>query len=331
MSLRVAVHAMKVNIVLHDDILPVIMNIYPANYSNIGRHMKLRLVCKTWCRVSNLWVRVYVENMKKCADYGLHEQYMARDTAGLLRSIQLYPFNASISTAAIDFIIRLFHKNNSNSRDIVNKGGIAIIGKLITLNEKQWKNSKTIFLAVLLLWTFCKMCNEPEVNIIDMAQQNTVEFLMGVVEKSEDERVTAMAFDIIHKLCYRSEHCQNQALHTNGIEVVACKIRKACRNSDITRKGCCLIGTMSCITMPPVNIARSSAIGILVTCLRKNNSLIQKHVVRVLLKLQKNTHNRTQIARAMGQSTIRNIMHNRHTDSQVRRQCVRLHKLVFKK
>jgi len=331
MSWRVIVHAMKMNIILHDDILPIIMNVNPANYSNIGRHFKFRLVCKTWCRASKLWVRVYVDNMKKCADSGLDEQYMACDTAGLLRSIQLYPFNPSISTTAIGFLIRLFYKNNNNSRDIVNKGGIAIIGKLITLNEKQWKNSKTIFLAVLLLWTFCTMCKEPEVNIIEMAQQNTVEFLMGVVEKSENERVTAMAFDIIHKLCYRSEHCQNQALHTNGIEVVACKIKKACTNADIIREGCCLIGTMSCITMPPVNIARSSAIGVLVTYLRKNNTLIQKHVVRVLLKLQKNAHNSARIARALGQSTIRNIMHNRHTDSQVRRQCVRLHKKVFKK
>jgi len=325
-----AIHTMKINIMLHHDILPMIMNVNPANYSNLGRHLKFRRVCKTWNRASQKWVCVYTDNMKKCAN-NLHKQYMTRDTAGLLKSIQLYPFNRCISTAAIDFLIRIFHHKNSNSRDIVNKGGIAIIGKLITLNEKQWKNSKTIFLAVLLLWTFCRMCKESDINIIEMAQQNTIEFLMGVVKKSEDERVIEMGFDILHKLCYRSEHCQYQALLTNGIEVVACKIKNNCTNTNIIREACCLIGTMSCITMPPVNIANSSAIGVLVTYLRKNNTLTQKYIVSILLKLQKNKHNRARIARALGQSTIRNIIHNHHTDAQIRRKCVRLHKLVFKK
>jgi len=331
MSWRVATPTMKVNIMLHDDILPMIMNVDPANYSNIGRHLKFRRVCKRWNCVSRLWVREYVNNMKKCSDYGLREQYMARNTAGLLQSIQLYPFNPSISTAAIDFLIRIFHLNNSNSRNIVNKGGIAIICKLITLNKQHWKNSKTIFLAVLLLWTFCTMCKETEANIIEMAQQNTVEFLIGVVEKSENERVTKMGFEIIHKLCYRSEHCQNQALHANGMDIVACKIKKACKNVDVVIEGCCLIGTMSCITMPPVNIVKSSAIGVLVTYLRKNNPPVQKHVVGVLLKLQKNQHNNARICRALGNSIIGNILNNPHTDAQVRKKCMRLHKLVFRK
>jgi len=326
-----ATHTMKMHMMLHDDILPLIMNVDPANYRNIGRHLKFNRVCKTWNRASKRWLCIYADNIKKYVNSGLEEQYMACDAAGLLGLIQLYPFNSCISTAAIDFLIRTFHNNNSNSRDIVNTGGIAIIDKLITLNEKQWKNSKTIFLAVLMLWTFCRMCKENEVNIIEMAQQNTIEFLIGVVENSENERVIEMGFDIIHKLCYRSEHCQNQALLTNSIEVVACKIKNGSLDTDIIREGCRLIETMSCITMPPVNIARSSAIGVLVMYLRKNNTLTQKHAVSVLLKLQKNKHNKNRIARALGESTIRNILQNRHTDAQVRKKCVRLHKSVFKK
>ena len=46
----------------------------------------------------------------------------------------------------------------------------------------------------------------------------------------------------------------------------------------------------------------------------------------ISLKTYKNKHNRTRIARALGQSTIRNIIDNHHTDTHIRRKRVRLHK-----
>ena len=319
------------NMMLHEDILQMVMNVDPANYRNLGRHLRFRCVCKTWDRVSKPWLRTYVDNIKKCANSGLYAQYMVRDIAGLLNSIDLYPFNPSISIAAIDFLMRTFHENNSSSRDIVRKGGIAVVSTLILLNKKQWKGSNTIYFAVLMLWTFCSTCKENEINIIEMAHQNTIGFMIDVVEKSENIRVIEMGFDIINKLCYRSEHCQKQALLKDGVEIISCKIKNRRLRSDIVKAGCRLIGTMSCITMPPVNIARSSAIGILVTCLKKNNMEIQKHCANVLLKLQKNKHNKQRIARALGASTIRSILQNQHTHDIVRRKCLRLHKFVFKK
>jgi hypothetical protein len=316
---------------LDEDVLQVVMNVEPANYMNIGRHLKFKRVCKAWNRVSKQWLCVYVKNMEKCATYGLHEEYRARDTVSLLRSIQLYPLNHSISISGIEFLLRIYCENNSSSRDIVRKDGIAIFGKLIKLNETLWKDSRTIFLAVLMLWTFCIICKENEVNIIEMANQNTIDFMIDLVEKSEDNRVIKMSFDIIDRLCYRSEYCQNQALLKNGIEVVACKTKKSQAQNEIVREGCRLIGTMSCITMPPVNIAKSSAIGVLVMFLKKNNMHTQNTILNVLLKLQKDKHNKKRIAHALGQSTIRIILHNQHTHNKVRRKCMRLHRLVCRK
>jgi hypothetical protein len=182
-----------------------------------------------------------------------------------------------------------------------------------------------------MLWTLCSTCKEKEINIIEMAHQNTIGFMIDVVEKSENIRVIEMGFDIINKLCYRSEHCQKQALLKDGVEIISCKLKNRGLRSDIVKAGCRLIGTLSCITMPPVNIARSSAIGVLVTCLKKNNMEIQKHCADVLLKLQKNKHNKQRIARVLGASTIRSILQNQHTHDIVRKKCLRLHRFVFKK